>query len=111
MNLGQDSGDENAEVEAMLQALYGAIGEERGRWVGSYQNYRLTSAFQPVYSYPHRRPVGYEGLIRVEDDRGRPITPVTAFEGVGSFDQQVWLDRLCRLLHVHNFVSQQQPDC
>ncbi len=111
MNLGQGNGDENAEVEAMLQALYGAIGEERGRWVGSYQNYRLTSAFQPVYSYPHRRPVGYEGLIRVEDDRGRPIAPVTAFEGVGSFDQQVWLDRLCRLLHVHNFVSQQQPDC
>lgn len=95
----------------MLQALYGAVGEERGRWVGSFQNYRLTSAFQPVYSYPHRRPVGYEGLIRVEDERGRPITPVTAFEGVGSFEQQIWLDRLCRLLHVHNFVAQRQPDC
>ena len=95
----------------MLEALYGAIGEERGRWVGSFQNYRLTSAFQPVYSYPHRRPVGYEGLIRVEDERGRPITPVTAFEGVGNFEQQIWLDRLCRLLHVHNFVAQRQPDC
>ncbi len=95
----------------MLEALYGAIGEERGRWVGSFQNYRLTSAFQPVYSYPHRRPVGYEGLIRVEDERGRPIAPVTAFEGVGNFEQQIWLDRLCRLLHVHNFVAQRQPDC
>ena len=79
MDHGTGSGDDNAEVEGMLQALYGAVGEERGRWVGSFQNYRLTSAFQPVYSYPHRRPVGYEGLIRVEDERGRPITPVTAF--------------------------------
>ena len=111
MDHGQGHGDDNAEVEAMLQALYGAVREERGRWVGSYENYRLTSAFQPVYGYPHRRPVGYEGLIRVEDDRGRPITPVTAFDGVGNFDQQVWLDRLCRLLHVHNFVAQRQPDC
>ena len=111
MDHGQGGGDDNAEVEGMLQALYGAVGEERGRWVGSFQNYRLTSAFQPVYSYPHRRPVGYEGLIRVEDERGRPITPVTAFEGVGNFEQQIWLDRLCRLLHVHNFVAQRQPDC
>ncbi|OWQ45969.1 EAL domain-containing protein [Roseateles sp. L2-2] len=111
MDHGQGSGDDNAEVEGMLEALYGAIGEERGRWVGSFQNYRLTSAFQPVYSYPHRRPVGYEGLIRVEDERGRPIAPVTAFEGVGNFEQQIWLDRLCRLLHVHNFVAQRQPDC
>lgn len=107
--LGNDGDD--AEVEAMLRALYGAIGEERGRWVGHFEQFRLTSAFQPVYSFPHRRPVGYEGLIRVEDDRGRPIAPVTAFEGVGNFDQQVWLDRLCRLLHVHNFVAQGQPDC
>jgi len=111
MDHGRGNDGENAEVEAMLRALYGAIVEERGRWVGHYGQYRLTSAFQPVYSFPHRRPVGYEGLIRVEDDRGRPVTPVTAFEGVGTFDEQVLLDRLCRLLHVHNFVSQQQPDC
>ncbi|WP_423594441.1 sensor domain-containing phosphodiesterase [Roseateles sp. MS654] len=111
MDQGHGNDGENAEVEAMLRALYGAIGEERGRWVGHYERFRLTSAFQPVYSYPHRRPVGYEGLIRVEDDRGRPIQPVTAFEGVGSLDQQVLLDRLCRLLHVHNFVAQRQPDC
>ncbi|MDH0867491.1 EAL domain-containing protein [Mitsuaria sp. GD03876] len=107
--LGNDGDD--AEVEAMLRALYGAIGEERGRWIARFEHYRLSSAFQPVYSFPHRRPVGYEGLIRVEDDRGRAVAPVTAFEGVGSFDQQVWLDRLCRLLHVHNFVAQGQPDC
>ena len=46
MDHGQGHGDDNAEVEAMLQALYGAVREERGRWVGSYENYRLTSAFQ-----------------------------------------------------------------
>lgn len=101
----------NVEVEAMLQALYGAITEERGRWVARHGSHRLTSAFQPIYSFPHRRPVGYEALVRVEDERGRPIPPVAAFEGVGNFDEQVWLDRLCRLLHVHNFVSQRQADC
>ena len=36
MDHGQGHGDDNAEVDAMLQALYGAVREERGRWVGSY---------------------------------------------------------------------------
>lgn len=99
------------EVEQMLKALYGAISEEDGRWVGRHRNHRLRSHFQPIYSFPHRRPVGYEGLIRVFSEQGEPLSPVAAFEQVGDFREQVMLDRLCRLLHVHNFVAQQVPDC
>jgi len=60
----------NVEVEAMLQALYGAITEERGRWVAQHGSHRLTSAFQPIYSFPHRRPVGYEALVRGTEGQG-----------------------------------------
>ena len=88
------------EVEQMLKALYGAISEEDGRWVGRHRNHRLRSHFQPIYSFPHRRPVGYEGLIRVFSEQGEPLSPVAAFEQVGDFREQVMLDRLCRLLHV-----------
>ncbi len=99
------------EVEQTLQALYDAIREREGLWEGVFQQHRLSSVFQPIYSFPHRRPVGYEALVRVSAMDGRPLAPVSLFERVGSFDEQVLLDRLCRLLHVHNFVEQAAPDC
>lgn len=102
----------NIEVEQMLQALYGAISDDgEGRWVARLGEQVLRSSFQPIYSFPHRRPVGYEGLIRVSDAAGQPLSPISAFESVASFEEQVKLDRLCRLLHVHNFVEQKVPDC
>ncbi len=104
----------NPEVEQMLTALYGAMKDEPGqpgRWQAQHGGQVLRSAFQPIYSFPHRRPVGYEALIRVSDTQGQPLSPVHAFERVGSFEEQVHLDRLCRLLHVHNFIEQRIPDC
>lgn len=112
----------DVEVQQMLKALYGSIHElpragdapmpdGRARWGARHGSLTLTSAFQPIYSFPHRRPVGYEALVRATDAQGQAVTPVSAFEGVRSFDEQVQLDRLCRLLHVHNFVMQGPPDC
>lgn len=100
------------EVEDTLRALYAAIQEEpTGRWHARHNGLRLTSSFQPIYSFPHARPVGFEALIRVQDSEGQPISPIALFEGVESFEQQVWLDRLCRLVHVHNFCAQSSEDC
>jgi EAL domain-containing protein (putative c-di-GMP-specific phosphodiesterase class I) len=99
------------EVENTLKALYEAISERDGVWQGRHGGHVLGSSFQPIYSFPHRRPVGYEGLVRVQDAAGQPVSPISLFERVGSFEEQVKLDRLCRLLHVYNFVAQQVPDC
>ncbi|MEJ6006897.1 EAL domain-containing protein [Paucibacter sp. AS339] len=104
----------NPEVEQMLAALYASIDEDperSGRWLARHGGHFLRSHFQPIYSFPHRRPVGYEALIRVSDAQGQVLSPLHAFERVGSFEEQVHLDRLCRLLHVHNFVEQRSQDC
>lgn len=98
------------EVESTLQALYAAIEERDGRWWGQHGALRLSSCFQPVFSFPHGRPVGFEALVRVHDAQHQPLSPVSLFERVDGFEQQVWLDRLCRLLHVHNFCSQPSGD-
>lgn len=105
----------NQDVERTMQALYAAIQEEDGRWVGQHQGLRISSQFQPIYSLPHRSPVGYEALARFATPAGEALDPGQVFaqvqaqgEGAGS---QMQLDRLCRLLHVHNFVTQQVPDC
>lgn len=98
------------EVESTLRALYAAIEERDGRWWGRHGELQLSSSFQPVFSFPHGRPVGYEALIRVADAQGAPVSPVSLFERVDGFEQQVWLDRLCRLVHVHNFCTQSSGD-
>ena len=90
----------------MLRDLAGSLLHEGDRWRAQQGPWVLDSHFQPVFSFPHRRAVGYEALLRVSDAQGRPVAPLTFFEQLRSFDAQWAADRLCRLLHVHNFVDQ-----
>lgn len=101
----------NQDVDRTMQALFAAIQEDGGRWSARHRDLRLSSQFQPIYSLPHRRPVGYEALARFTDASGASVDPALVFaQGLEPFEQ-LQLDRLCRLLHVHNFVTQEVPDC
>ncbi|HLO93820.1 MAG TPA: EAL domain-containing protein [Burkholderiaceae bacterium] len=101
----------NQDVERTMQALYAAIQEEEGRWVAQHQGLRIGSQFQPIYSLPHRSPVGYEALARFATPTGEVVSPADVFARVPDPGSQMQLDRLCRLLHVHNFMTQAVPDC
>ena len=93
-------------ADAMLQRLVEALEMQDGRWRARQGDWLLDSHFQPVFSFPHRRAVGYEALLRVSDAAGQSVSPLKFFEQLASFEQQWAADRLCRLLHVHNFVHQ-----
>ncbi|MDR7268686.1 EAL domain-containing protein (putative c-di-GMP-specific phosphodiesterase class I) [Pelomonas saccharophila] len=93
-------------ADAMLLRLVESLEMEDGRWRARQGGWLLDSHFQPVFSFPHRRAVGYEALLRVADASGEQVSPLKFFEQLRSFDQQWAADRLCRLLHVHNFVHQ-----
>ena len=41
-----------------------------------YHHLTLSSHFQPIFSISHRRPVGYEGLIRAVDTEKQPHSPM-----------------------------------
>jgi len=71
-----------------------------------YREYQLHSAFQPIISIPHRRSVGYEGLIRAYTDEGKPCSPLDLFMLPKSSDEHLELDRTCRRLHIENFSKQ-----
>lgn len=90
----------------MLLRLVESLEREDGRWRARQGEWQLDSHFQPVFSFPHRRAVGYEALLRVSDAAGNAVSPIKFFEQLRSFEQQWAADRLCRLLHVHNFVHQ-----
>src|SRR5258706_244892 len=71
---------------------------------GERDELNLSSHFQPIYSLAHRRPVGYEGLIRaVDSSSGRNVEPLELFSKAPHGVERIRLDRHCRALHVRNF--------
>ncbi|MFA6921802.1 MAG: EAL domain-containing protein [Gallionella sp.] len=74
-----------------------------GPVAGSFRDFRVTSAFQPIYSLSHKNPVGYEALCRPVDAGGVAVSPLALFGQVNDESDNVLLDRLCRAVHVQNF--------
>lgn len=76
-----------------------------------FKQHTLNSAFQPIYSIAHRRPVGYEALIRPSNELGEPVSPMHLFSSSAHDEAEaVALDRLCRQLHLANFTSQEEDE-
>jgi EAL domain-containing protein (putative c-di-GMP-specific phosphodiesterase class I) len=70
---------------------------------GSPREFRLSSHFQPIFSLAHRRPVGYEGLIRGTDSSGKAYLATELLAKAPAGVARMQLDRQCRALHVRNF--------
>jgi len=70
---------------------------------GSRREYRLTTHFQPIFSLAHRRPVGYEALIRGTDREGKVYLPAELLAQAPAGVARMQLDRQCRALHVRSF--------
>ena len=70
---------------------------------GSRHEYRLATHFQPIFSLAHRRPVGYEALIRGSDSSGRVYLPAELLAKAPAGVARMQLDRQCRALHVRSF--------
>ena len=70
---------------------------------GRFDDYRLMTALQPIYSLAHQRVVGYEALLRAFDSQDRPVTPGHVFSKERPVDDLIHLDDLTRFLHVHNY--------
>lgn len=88
---------------ANIEALIKPSGEIYTAHLGQAQ---LTSRFQPIYSLSHQRVVGFEGLIRVQTANGQVLTPPALFATAETEQEAVLQDRLCRTLHIKNFINQ-----
>lgn len=77
--------------------------------VGHFDELRLHSAFQPLLRAATMRPVAYEALLRARESSGEAISPALAFAYPATSDDIVYFDRLCRMVHVVNFVRQAAP--
>lgn len=95
---------------AGMAALQSLLECHDGQWSARLGGYRLFSHFQPIYSLAHRRAVGYEALLRGVDAQGQGVPPARLLGGHRSIGDLMHVDRLCRLLHAHNFVAQGPRD-
>src|SRR5258706_53748 len=70
---------------------------------GPRREYHLATHFQPIFSLAHRRPVGYEALIRGTDANGTTYLPAELLAQAPAGVARMQLDRQCRALHVRSF--------
>ncbi len=71
---------------------------------GERPEFRLSSQFQAIFSLAHRRPVGYEGLIRATDSLGKAVGAPELLAKAPRGEARTLLDRQCRTLHIKNFL-------
>ncbi|REG50158.1 diguanylate cyclase/phosphodiesterase [Paraburkholderia sp. BL6669N2] len=67
----------------------------RHRW----EEYYLTSHFQPLYSLSHQKQVGFEALLRGEQEDGTLVLPAVLFAPRPSSDEGA-LDRASHVVHL-----------
>ncbi len=78
---------------------------DKGKTFGIFNAHYLSTALQPVFSIAHKRIVGYEALVRSEYSVN--LTDLfSSKQGESSF---ILLDRLCRYIHVRNFLTLNDP--
>jgi EAL domain-containing protein (putative c-di-GMP-specific phosphodiesterase class I) len=70
-----------------------------------YGELTLTSVYQPIFSLPHMRAVGYEALLRSHDGLDRPVSPQDVFGRASRLGELLHVDRLTQLLHLENFLT------
>jgi EAL domain-containing protein (putative c-di-GMP-specific phosphodiesterase class I) len=78
---------------------------QHGAWTAQYGALSLRSAFQPVMSVTHARIIGYEALVRCEEN-GAELAPEALLARAGAAGDAVLVDRLTRALHLANFAAQ-----
>lgn len=89
----------NAALRAYSEHLF----SEDTHIEAQFSSFRVRSAYQPIFSFAHGRPVGFEGLARATSTAGSPVSPGELFAAASTLESTVFLDRLLRTLHLANF--------
>jgi EAL domain-containing protein (putative c-di-GMP-specific phosphodiesterase class I) len=92
-----------------LEFIQSMLSEDGGRVLGWINDLQLKSVFQPAFSLPHKRAVGFDAHMRSADSKGRRVAPRDLFGPAANFEETSMLDLLCSTMHVHNFFQGGTP--
>ncbi len=91
-------------LRSELAALEALIAREGEGYIARHHDLILGSAFQPIVSVAHRRPVAHEALLRARRRNGGPVSPLAVFAALRSTHEVIHIDRLSRFLHIQNYL-------
>lgn len=95
--------------EFSLEFIQSMITEQSGRVSGWFNDLELKTVFQPTFSLPHKRAIGFEANLRSSDSMGRPVSPQALFGPVENYPEISMLDMLCTTMHVRSFFTPAPP--
>lgn len=96
----------NRQQYGLTQAVADPLFTVSGRVLGRFGDYSLDSAFQPIYDVKSGELVAYEALLRATDGEGQKVSPEKVFRSPTDAAELVFLDRLCRTVHILNYLEQ-----
>ncbi|HZP92778.1 MAG TPA: EAL domain-containing protein [Burkholderiales bacterium] len=79
------------------------ITEQSGKASGWFKDWELKSVYEPIFSLPHKRSIGFEAMVRATDPTGKQVPVQGLFDPKNNFSEASLLDLLCATVHVHNF--------
>jgi EAL domain-containing protein (putative c-di-GMP-specific phosphodiesterase class I) len=88
-----------------LSFVQSMLTEQSGKASGWFKDLELRTVFQPAFSLPHKKAVGFEATLRGSDEDGSVLAPEAMFGPVENFSETCLLDLLGTTVHVHNFAS------
>lgn len=80
------------------------IDEKSGQFSGHYRGFNLDSVFQPIVAGEDNPIIGYEALLRPSIGRTLPVETKFVFRYIEETGGLVLFDRICRTLHLVNFL-------
>jgi EAL domain-containing protein (putative c-di-GMP-specific phosphodiesterase class I) len=72
---------------------------------GLYRGFDLESLFQPIAAGSDHRTIGYEAFLKPSIGKTLPIEPKFVFRYIEETGGLVFFDRICRTLHLLNFLA------
>jgi len=88
-----------------LDFIRSMLTEKSGRVSGSFKDLQIKTAFQPVFSLPHKRAIGFDASLRSINSDGKPVAAEKLFAQTENYAETSLLDLLCTTIHVHNFTA------
>ena len=94
-----------AALQAGIERIFAGVPRGSGWTNYSFNNLTLHSHYQPIFSVAEKACVAYEGLLRADNPLGKAISPESVFAIACDMQEELYLDWLCRALHLRNFPN------
>jgi EAL domain-containing protein (putative c-di-GMP-specific phosphodiesterase class I) len=92
-------------IESGLKRIFAKVPRGAGWATYPYNTLTLGSHFQPIFEVSTKACIGYEALLQATNLTGHVLRPDTVFSLAGTAEEAMYMDWLCRALHLRNFIN------